>query len=103
MVACQEALAGAVPFDGDEEKANSFLWAWDNFLLAGFAVAGLLLLDEVRAERGECSIMQEWASKNGVRTYRTMKADGKEILLDDHGRSLGVVRRKRPRHIKAVM
>lgn len=97
------ALRESVPFDGDEEKVNTFLWEWDNPLIMNFVIAGLFIVDELRAANGEPSIAEAWADEMGVKVYHSTKVEnGKEIMLDDKGRSLGVVKRPRPRHIRAV-
>ena len=88
------ALRESVPFDGEEEKVNTFLWEWDNPLIMNFVIAGFFIVDELRAARGECSIMEEWADNMGVKVYHSIKVEGgKEIMIDDKGRSLGRVRR----------
>jgi hypothetical protein len=97
-----DALAKAEPFDGDEEKVQDFLWDWDNHILRCFAVAGMTLVDEIRATEGKMSMMEEWAKDNGVTTYHTEKIDGKRVIFDDKGRSLGVLRRKKPRYLNIV-
>lgn len=98
-----ETLQGAEPFNGDEGKVNEFLWGWDNHVLMGFIVAGMTIMDEIRAMRGERSMVEEWAEDVGVKAYHSVKVNGsQEIMLDEDGRSLGVVHRKRPRHLKAV-
>ena len=99
-----KAVADAAPFDGDDDKANLFLWDYDNDDLRGFIMAGLFLLDELRAANGEASMAEEWADEMGVQVVHSTRVEGgREIMLDDQGRSLGVLKRPRPRHIKAVM
>ena len=98
-----KAVENAAPFAGDEEAVNSFLWEYDNDLLREFVVAGLFLLDELRAAKGEPSIAEAWADEMGVQICHSTRVEGgKEIMLDDKGRSLGVVKQPRPRHIRAV-
>ena len=99
----RKAVENAAPFDGDDDKANSFLWDYDNDLLREFVVAGLFLLDELRAANGEVSMAEEWASEMGVQVAHSTRVEGgKEIILDDQGRCLGVAKKPRPRHLRAV-
>lgn len=99
----RRALENAAPFAGDSEAVNLFLWEYDNDLLRDFVMAGLFLVDELRAAQGEPSLMKSWADEVGITVYHSTKTEGgKEILLDDEGRSLGVMKRKRPRYIGRV-
>lgn len=98
-----KAVRNAAPFDGDDDKANSFLWDYDNDLLREFVIAGMNILDELRAANGEVSMMEEWADSVGVQVVHSARVDGgKEIILDDQGRCLGVAKKPKPRHIRAV-
>lgn len=99
----KKAVENAAPFAGDEEAVNSFLWDYDNDLLREFVIAGLFLLDELRAAKGETSLAEAWADEMGVQVAHSTRVEGgKEILLDDKGRSLGVMKKPRPRHLRAV-
>ena len=98
-----KAVADAAPFAGSEEAVNLFLWDYDNTLLRSFVMAGLFLMDELRAAKGETSLAEEWADEMGVQVAHSTRVEGgKEILLDDKGRSLGVMKKPRPRHLRAV-
>ena len=99
----RKAVENAAPFAGNVDAVNSFLWEYDNDLLREFVMAGLFLLDELRAAQGRPTLAEAWAKETGVQVYHSIRAEGgKEILLDDKGRSLGVAKRPRPKHIKAV-
>ena len=83
-------LQESEPFDGDIVKVQDFIWSWHNFTLGGFMLAGIHILDELRAMEGKTSIMEEWADIMGVQVYHSIKVEGgKKILLDEKGRSLG--------------
>jgi hypothetical protein len=99
---CMEVLEASRAGTWTREDVQSFLWGWDNLLLIGFTVAGFHLVDELRAMQGEPSIMEAFAHDMGVKVYRSVKLDnGKEIMMDEDGRSMGVVR-KRHKHLRAV-
>lgn len=99
---CMEVLEAYRAGTWTREDVQSFLWGWDNLLLIGFTVAGFHLVDELRAMQGEPSIMEAFAHDMGVKVYRSVKLDnGKEIMMDEDGRSIGVVR-KRHKHLQLV-
>lgn len=96
------ALRESVAFDGDEDKANDFLWQWDNHWIMGFIIAGITIVDELRAGMGQRSLCEEWASDMGIKVYHSTKVEGgKEIMLDEDGRALGVVKHRHS-HLKAI-
>lgn len=94
-----ETLREGIPFNGDESRVHDFLWEWDNPVIMGFVIAGLFLVDELRAEKGEVSLMREFADMHGIQTFHSCKVDrGRPILLDSNGRSIG----RMQTHLKAV-
>lgn len=100
---CMEVLRAASPFNGDSRKVLRFMWEWYNCTVNQFTIAGITIIDELRAMQGECSCMAAFARENGIATYHTTKTrDGKEILLDDGGRIVGRVRKPIPRYLKKV-
>ena len=99
----RKAVENAAPFAGKVDAVNSFLWEYDNDLLREFVIAGLFLLDELRAAKERPTLAEAWAKETGVQVYHSIRAEGgREIMLDEKGRSLGVAKRPRARHIKAV-
>lgn len=99
---CMDVLANAEPFDGDDERVADFLSEWDNALIRGFMVAGMTIMDELRAQQGKPSLMAEWAAEHGIRTYHALTLDnGKQIILSDDGKVCRRLR-KSHKHLKAV-
>lgn len=86
----------------DREHVQTFLWEYDSPLLIGFTIAGLYLVDELRAMQGESSLMESFAHDMGIKVYHSTKIEnGKEIMIDEDGRSLGVLR-KPHKHLRVV-
>ena len=59
-------------------------------------------MDELRAIQGEPSLMESFAHDMGIKVYHSTKLEnGKEVMIDEDGRPLGVVR-KPHKHLRAV-
>lgn len=88
---------------GDIKSVMEFLWEYYNWEINHFSVNVFCFMSDIREMEGHPSIMEEWASKNGIKTY-TMHTDssGKRFLLDNEtGKSIRI-KRKMPRHLKLV-
>ena len=97
-----EVLRAASKGTWTSEDVRSFLWGWDCPSLIGFTIAGLYLVDELRAMQGEPSLMESFAHEMGVQVYHSTRLEnGKEIMIDEDGRALGVLR-KPHKHLRVV-
>ena len=97
-----EVLKAAKAGTWTKEDVQSFLWGWDCHSLIGFTIAGLYLVDELRAMQGEPSLMESFAHDMGIKVYHSTKIEnGKEIMIDEDGRSLGVLK-KPHKHLRVV-
>ena len=99
---CMETLRKYAGHAWTREDVQSFLWGWDCHSLIGFTIAGLYLVDELRAMQGEPSLMESFAHDMGIKVYHSTKIEnGKEIMIDEDGRSLGVLK-KPHKHLRVV-
>lgn len=99
---CMETLRKYAGHSWTREDVQSFLWEWDCHALIGFTIAGLNIVDELRAMQGEPSLMESFAHDIGIKVYHSTKIEnGKEIMIDEDGRSLGVLR-KPHKHLRVV-
>lgn len=91
-----KALQEAEPFQRDPEKVLAFLMNWQNVPLMRFLGAGWDIMDEISTEDGEPTITEQLAKETGTPLFYVVDVGGgKEIVIDEKGRSLGRMRRPR--------
>lgn len=88
---------------GDIKSVMKFLWEYHNWEINRFSVNVFSCMDNLRKMEGHPSIMEEWASKNGMKTY-TMHTDssGKRFLLDNETGKSFKVKKAMPRYLRLV-
>lgn len=59
-----------------EDNIDSFLWEYNSFHVREFVIVELMLLDDMRHQRGERSMLEEWCAENGVQPIRRYETDG---------------------------
>ncbi|WP_195837982.1 hypothetical protein [Tissierella pigra] len=88
---------------GTGEKALNFLWEYYNRDILRFVVEGMCCMSDLRKLQGQPSLMEEWATKNAIKTY-TMHTDsrGNQFLLDKKIGTTAKVSKPRPKHLKVI-
>ena len=94
-----EALRCAEPFQCNEDSVLVFLMEWGNHDISAFVAAGLMIVDTLRAAKGQKSMMVEFMEAQGVRPYYIRK-DG--LMFDADGKFVGKARKARPRWARKV-
>lgn len=98
-----DALREAKPFECDSRNVQEFISNWLNQDLMMFYIAGIQLVDELRACQGQISLMEEFMELHGVQPYHIeTDAAGNEIVFDGQGNFAGKVEYQRPSYIRGV-
>lgn len=85
------------------DKIDELLWEYVNSDVRRFNMACFLTVDVLRAFDGKCSMMEEWADANGIRTLSLKKdSKGKEYFYDKRSHKTFSVKRPTPRYLKIV-
>ncbi len=91
---------------GSEESVMDFLWEYHNWETMEFTVATMMCISGLRKFEGLPSLAEEWAEKQGIKTYSLYTDDrGNQFLLDSKtGRTAKVTEPKprRPKHFKVI-
>ncbi|OZV10755.1 hypothetical protein CIW83_18210 [Tissierella sp. P1] len=87
---------------GTEEEVFNFLWEYHNWDITEFMVENMSCISDLRRLEGQPSLIEEWASDNGIKTYTMHEDDkGNKFLIDKEGKTTKVSK-PRPRYLKVV-
>lgn len=78
-------MVNTLPLDEPigEDNIDSFLWEYNSFHVREFVLVELMLLDDMRQQRGERSMLEEWCAENGVQPIRRYETDdGRGYFFD---------------------
>ncbi|MEG6613725.1 phage infection protein [Pseudoclostridium thermosuccinogenes] len=85
------------------EEINDFLWDYMNTDIHVFLANLLGLASDLRRLETGKGIMEEWAEKNGIKTFtKHTDSNGKEYLVDNETGKTMRVKKPRPKHLKVV-
>lgn len=66
-----------------EDNIDRFLWDYNNCHIREFILVELMTLDNIRKQRGEKSMLEEWCAENGVQPIRRYEIDdGRGYFFD---------------------
>ncbi|OZV12305.1 hypothetical protein CIW83_09405 [Tissierella sp. P1] len=88
---------------GTGDKILDFLWKYYNRDILMFCVESMICASDLRKLEGYSSLLEEWATENGIKTY-VMHTDskGNQFLLDKETGTTTKVSKPRPKHLKIV-
>jgi hypothetical protein len=88
---------------GGIEAAMRFLWEYHSREIANFCARVFECVNDLRRLDGQPSLMEEWADKNGIKTY-TMHTDqkGRKFMVDRKTGKSFRIKRKIPRYLRPV-
>jgi hypothetical protein len=88
---------------GTGDKILDFLWKYYNRDILMFCVESMICASDLRKLEGYPSLLEEWATENGIKTY-SMHTDskGNQFLLDRETGTTTKVSKPRPKHLKVV-
>ncbi|MEC1757393.1 hypothetical protein [Schinkia azotoformans] len=84
------------------DNALEFLMEYNNKIILLFNVRSMSLVSTMMKYQGKPSLLEQWASDNGIKTYtRHVDATGREYMLDSDGRTTKV-NKPRPKYLRLV-
>lgn len=84
------------------EEIFNFLWEYTNLEVTIFNVNYLGYISDLRRLEGKPSLMEEWASQNGITTYSLHESGKAKYLIDGRTGKTLKVKKARPKHLKIV-
>ncbi|MFD1179660.1 hypothetical protein ACFQ3W_25635 [Paenibacillus puldeungensis] len=63
--------------------AFDFLWDYQNWDIAGLVVEHLSITSDIRKFEGYPGLLEEFAAKNGLKTYQMREMNGSTVLIEN--------------------